>query len=94
VMERMQRMHVEHKDHGLNVIGLTQLSRSATEEGLLEYIDYNNLTFPIAREDGSASDALNGGGVPAVAVVRDGSVLWKSHPNQLTDAVIAGLVED
>jgi len=95
VMERMQRIHVENKDRGLNVIGLTQLSRSSTEEGLREYIDYNRLTFPIARENGSASEALNtASGVPAVAVVRGGNVLWKSHPNQLTDAVIAGLVED
>jgi serine/threonine-protein kinase RIO1/thiol-disulfide isomerase/thioredoxin len=95
VMPRMQRVYEEHKDRGLRMLGLTKLTRSATEEGLRDYVDYNGLTFPIAREDGRATDALNpGGGVPAVAVVRDGTLLWKSHPNYLSDAVLAGLVED
>jgi tetratricopeptide (TPR) repeat protein len=95
VMGRMQRIYADHKDRGLSMIGLTRLSRSATEEGLREYIDYNGLTFPIAREDGRATEALNTpGGVPAVAVVRDGNVVWKSHPSRLTDAVLSGLIEN
>jgi tetratricopeptide (TPR) repeat protein len=95
VMGRMQRIYEDHKDRGLSMIGLTRLTATSTEEGLREYIDYNGLTFPIAREDGRATEALNSpGGVPAVAVVRNGNVVWKSHPDNLSDAVLAGLIAD
>jgi hypothetical protein len=95
VMGRMQRLYEENKDRGLNMIGVTRLTHSATEEGMREYIDYNGLTFPIARVDRDTTEALmTSSGVPRLVVVRGGDVVWESHPSQLSDAVLAGLIGD
>jgi len=92
---RLQQIYEENKERKLELVGLTRLTRTATEETVRKYIDYNGLTFPIAKEDGEATEFFNpGGGVPALAVIRDGNLVWKGHPSRMSDAMVAGLVAD
>jgi tetratricopeptide (TPR) repeat protein len=92
---RLEQIYEEHKDQGLELVGLTRLTRTATEESVRDYIEYNGLTFPVAKEDGQATEFFNpNGGVPALAVVRDGNLVWKGHPSRVSDAMLTGLVSD
>ena len=94
-MPNLERLHGEYKDRGVEIVGLTGLSRNATEESLKSFIDYNGLTFPIAKENGKASEFFNrGGGVPRMAVVRRGSLIWEGHPDQASDEMFAGLAKN
>ena len=74
----------------LQMVGLTKLSRSSTEEKVLEFIKDNNVSYPTAKEDGELSKHFNVSGIPAAAVVKDGKVIWRGHPGRLTDTMIDG----
>ena len=73
-------------ERGLQVVGLTRLTRDSTEEDVRAMIAEHALTFPIGHEDGGYSEALGVQGIPAAALIRDGEVVWRGHPAKLDDA--------
>lgn len=81
-------------DRGLQVVGLTRLTRDATEEDVRALIAEHDLTFPIGREDGAYSEALGVQGIPAAALVRDGEVVWRGHPAKLENATFEALLPE
>lgn len=88
---KLEATYAKYKDQGLNMIGLTKMSRDITEDQVTEFISSNNITYPIGKEEGqSMSDAFNVRGVPAAAVVKNGKIVWKGHPARLTDNLIEG----
>jgi len=89
---RVERIYEEYKDRGLELVGLTRMTRTASEETVRDYIAYNKLTFPIARENGGAWDYFKIGGVPALVIVSDGKLVWSGHPGNLPEAAIGGLL--
>jgi thiol-disulfide isomerase/thioredoxin len=75
---------------GLNVVGLTKITRSATEETVVEFIKENEVNYPTAKEDGTLSKEFNVSGIPAAAVVKDGKIIWRGHPARLNDELLTG----
>ncbi|MEC7947020.1 MAG: TlpA disulfide reductase family protein [Myxococcota bacterium] len=75
---------------GLNVVGLTKITRSATEEKVVDFIKENDVTYPTAKEDGKLSKEFNVSGIPAAAVVKDGKIIWRGHPARLNDELLTG----
>lgn len=73
---------------GLQVIGLTRLTRGATREKAAAFIDTHALAFPNAMETGAVSKQLQVTGIPAAAVVVGGQVVWRGHPARLEDGLI------
>lgn len=87
LVERYSRFHPE----GLEIIGVTRVTKTSSDETVQAYIHDNAVPYPIAHDTGSAtSDAYKVGGIPAAAAVRDGVVIWRGHPARLTDEQIAG----
>lgn len=74
----------------LQMVGLTKLSRSSTEEKVNEFLKENNVTYPTAKENGDLSSHFNVSGIPAAAVVKGGKVIWRGHPGRLSDSMIDG----
>ena len=85
---KLQELYEKQKDNGLQIVGLTKINRSATEEKLLNFMLQNNIQYPIAKEDGSLSKYFNVSGIPAAAVVYNGWIVWRGHPNRLTDDLL------
>ncbi len=81
------------KGKGVQVVALTKITKSATEESVMEFIKENKLEgLPMGKEQGSEmSDAFAVTGIPAAAVVQGGKVVWRGHPAQLTDDVLGKL---
>ena len=80
-------------DRGLQVVGLTRMTRRATEDKVWEFIRGKGLTFPMAKENGVATAFFNPrGGTPSAAVVRDGKLVWRGSPGNLHDAMFEGLL--
>jgi thiol-disulfide isomerase/thioredoxin len=73
---------------GLQVVGLTKLSRSSTPEAVQSFIAEHHIGFPVGKEDGQLTTAAGVSGVPAAAVYRDGVVIWRGHPATIDDALI------
>lgn len=77
----------------MNVVGLTKVNRSATDEKVEAFIQEHNLSYPVAKEKaGNLSQSYNVSGVPAAAIVKDGKVVWRGHPARLDDATLEKLL--
>lgn len=81
---KLQAVYNEYNPQGLNVIGLTKMSRNKTEADVQAFIDETGVGYPIAKEDGKASKTFAVSGVPAAAVVKDGEIIWRGHPGTIT----------
>ncbi len=85
----------KYKSKGLGIIGLTKVTKSATEESVEAFIKEHKLTsFPMGKEPdgGVMSAAYAVSGIPAAALVRDGKVIWRGHPARLTDELLDSML--
>ena len=87
---KMQEMYEKLKPSGLQMIGVTKITRSSTEEKVKSFVKSQKVDYPIAKEDGSLSTHFGVSGIPAAAVVKDGKVVWRGHPARLTEQMLKG----
>jgi len=73
---------------GLQDVGLTKLTRNKKKEEAMAFLKEKNVSYPIAKEDGKLSSHFNVSGIPAAAVVKDGTIVWRGHPARLTDKML------
>lgn len=77
----------------LNVVGLTKVNRSATDEKVEAFIKDKALTYPMGKEKGgSLSRYYNVSGVPAAALIKNGKVVWRGHPARLKGGTLDKLL--
>jgi thioredoxin-like negative regulator of GroEL len=81
----LQATWEKYNEHGLNMVAVTKITKSATEEKVVAFIEENNLSYPMAKEDGTMSSRFGVRGIPAAAVVKDGKVVWRGHPARLSE---------
>ena len=88
---KIEGTHAKWKDKGLNVVGLTKMTRNITEDQVKSFVKDNKITYAIGKEDGdSMSREFGVRGIPAAAVVKDGKIVWRGHPARVTDEMIKG----
>ena len=80
----------KYKGQGLKLVGLTKMTRNKTKEDVMGFLKEKNVTYPIALEDGKLSSYFNVSGIPAAAVVKDGTIVWRGHPARLSDEMLEG----
>ena len=86
---KMEKIYNDYKGQGLQMVGLTKINRSSTEEKVLDFIKKNKLSYPVAKENnGNLSEHFSVRGVPAAAVVKGGKVVWRGHPGRLNDKML------
>ena len=82
----------KYQSKGLNVVGLTRITKSSTEEKVTAFLSENKVNYPVAKENGKLAEDFAIGGIPAAAVVKDGKVVWRGHPARLDDAALDKLL--
>ena len=82
---KMQSLYTDLKGEGLQVVGFTKCTRSSTPEKVESFIAEKKIEYPVAKEDGTLSQYFNVSGIPAAAVIKDGKVVWRGHPAQLSE---------
>ena len=88
---KLTETFAKYNPKGLNMVGLTKMTRDIKEEDVTSFLSENKVTYPIAQEKGDAMSKHFGvRGIPAAAVVKDGKVVWRGHPARLTDDMITG----
>jgi len=87
---KLQALYDSLKGDGLQVVGLTKINKSSTEQKVTDFIKNENVSYPIAKENGTASQHFGVSGIPAAAVVKDGKVVWRGHPARLSQAQLKG----
>ena len=87
---KMQQMYETYKPKGLQLVGLTKITKSSTEEIVESFITENKVSYPKAKENGQMSTYFGVRGIPAAAVVKDGKVVWRGHPANITEDMLKG----
>ena len=83
---KLDKLYTSLKGDGLQLVGLTKLTKSSTEDKVRDFIKQRGVSYPMAKENGAASRHFGVSGIPAAAVVKDGKVIWRGHPSRLTAA--------
>jgi len=86
---KLQATYDKFKGQGLNVVGVTSVDNGKTDEEVMEFINEQEIGYPIAKIPSSMKDAYLVQGVPSAAVVKDGKVLWVGHPATLNDDMLS-----
>ncbi len=90
---RIQELFKNYKDTGIQVVGVTQVNQNSTDEQVKEFLKDKNVEYPIARDsNGSVSKFFHVSRIPSAAVVKDGKVIWRGHPKDITDELIVSLL--
>ena len=87
-MPQMQARHKVLSESGLNVVGLTRLSRDTTQEDAETFMAENAVTFAVGLDDGAITEAMGVRGVPAAAVIQGDEVIWRGHPSKINWAIL------
>ncbi len=87
---KLQQLYTDLKGDGLQIVGLTKLTRSATEESVKSFIAEKEVSYPVAKENGTTSAWFGVSGIPAAAVVKDGKIIWRGHPARLSETMLKG----
>ncbi len=85
---KLQQTYEKYRERGLRIVGITRVTRSATDEKVEQFCRELGLSFPVAKENGDLSQYFAVRGIPAAAVVKDGQVIWRGHPAQLNDRLL------
>jgi serine/threonine protein kinase len=91
----MERIHQRYRDQGLEVIGLTRVTRSSTDQKVREFVSENRITYPILKDSGAAWSYFDCEGTPWITVVQDGAMIWEMDidtPENFPDEILQKLV--
>ena len=89
----MQKMLDTYNKDGLQVVGFTKVSRGKTEEEVKQFLKETGVSYSIGVEDGTLSKYFNVSGIPAAAVVQNGTVVYRGHPVRITDEMITEWID-
>lgn len=72
----------------MDIVGLTRLTRDKTPEEVATFLEESKVTYPVAKENGKVAEAFAVSGIPAAALVKDGTIVWRGHPGRLSEDTI------
>jgi thiol-disulfide isomerase/thioredoxin len=87
-LPRLQKMWDDHKALGLQVVGVTRVTRTSTDDGVRAFLSKSSIAYPVAKVDGKLAEYFQVTGIPAAALVKDGQIVWRGHPIRLTPQVL------
>lgn len=86
----VQEFYERNKGPDFEMIAVTRHSKGQTSQKVRDYMAENNYTFPVAVDEGGGSRAYGVTGIPAAAMIdKKGKVVFRNHPAQLTDELLA-----
>lgn len=94
-MPWLEKVHERYGEDELRIVGLTRVTRTATDEWVRRFIRENGITYPMVKENGAARQYFKMPGTPFMIVVRDGRLLWEHQllteqfPEHLIRMIIA-----
>jgi thiol-disulfide isomerase/thioredoxin len=88
----LEATYNEYKGKGLKVVGYTRITKSSTPEKVEEFLKENKVTYPIAKENGKIAELFNVSGIPAAALVKNGKIIWRGHPQRITPDMLNKLI--
>ena len=92
-ISRVERMNRAYRDLGVDVVGLTEVSRSSSDDNVRQFIADYELTFSVLKENGRSSTYFEKTGVPHTVILHEGEVIWESAgASWLSSRMLEGIV--
>jgi serine/threonine-protein kinase RIO1/thiol-disulfide isomerase/thioredoxin len=88
----IEEVHREYRDQGLQVVGLTRLTRQSTGDKVRDVIEDRHLSWPTASESGRLWDYFKPSGIPGAVVLMNRRVVWQGSPRDMTRDMLDGLI--
>jgi len=89
-MPSIQEFYERNKGDDFELIAVTRNSKGQTTDKVRAYMEENSYSFPVGIDTGASSRAYGVTGIPAAAMIdKKGKVVFRNHPAQLTDALVA-----
>jgi len=85
---KLDQLWERYKAKGLQVVGVTRITKTATEESVKAFLGESGARYPMAKETGDLATYFDVKGIPAAALVKDGKVVWRGHPIRMTDELL------
>ncbi len=97
MMRKVERLSRQYKNDGFDVVGITNLWKPSTRELSERFLENHNISFPIIKEGGAASDHFNATVVPSIRLIHRGYVIWdhqliSSEP--ISKQMLEGIVKE
>ena len=92
---KMEDTYQRYRFQDLDVIGITQVNRTATNETVKQFIKEKGITFPIVKVDGQLNKYFGQTGTPFFTVLKDGVMVWENYvdtPEKIPTKMIEGLL--
>ena len=89
----VQRLYSRY-EASVQVLGVTGQTKRTTEEQSVDFIERNQLSFPNAKAERSNLREIGFTGTPAVVALKDGTVVWRGHPTNVSEQFLDGLIGD
>lgn len=90
---KLEDTYTKFKPKGLNIVALTKVTRTSTDDAVNQFIKDNHLSFPVGKETGGMSERFGVQGIPAAAIVKDGKVVWRGHPARIDDGMLTAILD-
>lgn len=79
----LDALYQEYHPKGLQMVGLTRLSRNISTTKVKDFISAEKVTYPIAKTGSASSQYFSVSGIPDAVVLHNGKVVWKGNPKAL-----------
>lgn len=79
--------------YGLDVVGVTTLSKGVTEQEARDLVEELGLSFPNAVDRRRVvADRFGVRAWPRAYLVADGAIVWEGHPKHVDEGQVRGLL--
>jgi non-specific serine/threonine protein kinase/serine/threonine-protein kinase len=91
---KVERMNRQYGDLGVEIVGLTKITRSSNQDQVRQFISDNQVSFGVYQESGRLYNYFNIIGVPQTVILHEDEVVWESiGAGWMESRMIEGLLE-
>jgi len=76
---KVEALSRQYKDLDVDVLGLTRVNRSSSDEEVRRFIQDNHLSFSVLKENGRTWNYFDVRGTPSTVILHEGEIIWESR---------------
>jgi serine/threonine protein kinase/thiol-disulfide isomerase/thioredoxin len=90
---KMETINRQYRGMNVDVLGLTEVNRSSSDDGVRQFILDNHVSFSVLKDNGRSANYFDVQGVPYTVILHEGEVVWKSSGAVMTTRrLVEGIV--
>lgn len=74
----IEELNKQYSPLDVEILGFTRVRRNSSDEEVRKFIDQNNLSFSVLKENGRSWNYFEATGTPFTVILHEGEVIWES----------------